>query len=79
MSWGAYIQSGQQQEIEQLGCQLSLVIDCPVHYPAYNKPIFECKCGVTFLMVSVKEKMWEDIWQKHNHEREFTRKALNVE
>lgn len=51
ISWGIYTQSNSAisfQDIELIGSQLSLVIGCPVHYPAYNKKLFECKCGILF-------------------------------
>lgn len=48
-SWGYYIQgNGHQKEIDEAGSQLSIQLNCPVHYPAYNKRLFECRCGVLF-------------------------------
>jgi hypothetical protein len=47
--WGFYVQGSDELiEIEKCGEKLSLLIHCPIHYPAWGKPIFECKCGVLF-------------------------------
>ncbi len=73
MVWGAYIQSGKLQEVDQLGSELSLVIHCAVHYPAYNKNLFERKCGVVFPLYLVKTKNWEVIIQKHDKERKLSK------
>ena len=69
MTWGAYIQTGITEEIDGLGSQLSLEIGCAVHYPAYNKNLFECKCGVIFPLYVVRWKNWELIRRKHIEER----------
>ena len=71
MSWGAYIQSGKLSELEELGGLLSIAISCPVHYPAFNKPVFQCNCGVTFPLYALQSGMWEAIVEKHNQEREL--------
>ena len=69
MTWGAYTQQGNLQELDTLGSRLSLAIRCPVHYPAYNKNVFECKCNVTFSLFIVKGAVgngnWEPIIKKH--------------
>ena len=41
MSWDAYTQSVKLEEVGHLGTELSKVIHCPVHFPAYNKNLFE--------------------------------------
>ncbi len=47
--WGFYEQgSDQLQEIMELGDKLNLAIDCPVHYPAFGKRLFECHCNMIF-------------------------------
>jgi len=69
--WGAYIQQGYTQEIDYLGAKLSIEIHCPVHYPAYNKNLFECRCGVIFPLYVVKGEDWELIRKKHVEEREL--------
>jgi hypothetical protein len=53
-NWGSYIQSGGWEHIDELGKRLSLVINCPVHYPAYNKRMFECSCGRCFALYLVE-------------------------
>ena len=48
-SWGYYMQGNEnQQSLHRAGAELSKVIGCPVHYPAFNKHMFECRCGVLF-------------------------------
>lgn len=71
MTWGYDIQGGNVSEVDQLGSQLSLEIDCAVHYPAYNKNLFECRCGVIFPLYLVNTKNWELIKQKHAEEKRY--------
>jgi len=48
-SWGYYMQgNGHQREVDICGSQLSERLSCSVHYPAYGKRLFECRCGVLF-------------------------------
>ena len=63
MTWGAYQQSGLNEEVDGLGARLSIEIGCAVHYPAYNKNLFECKCGVIFPLYVVKGRNWQIIKQ----------------
>jgi len=67
MTWGAYVQQGNLQEIEMLGSQLSKEISCPVHYPAWNKNMFECKCNITFPYYIVKAKDWDRVREIHKN------------
>lgn len=70
--WGFYVQgSDQMQEVMGLGAQLSLAIGCPVHYPAFDKNLFECKCGVIFPLYFLKGHSWEEIKEFHNKERKL--------
>jgi len=65
--WGFFEQgSDQQQEVMELGARLSIEIDCPVHYPAFGKHIYECHCRVLFPVFFVKANSWDIIRQKHN-------------
>ena len=76
MTWGAYVQPGLDEEIEALGAKLSVEIRCPIHYPAYNKKLYECMCGVVFplyLLRMAETKGWDVIREKHIEERKFTR------
>ncbi len=69
--WGYYMQgSDQQLEQDELGALLSLRINCAaVHYPAYNKPLYECCCGITFPLSLVqycrKINDWSYVQEKH--------------
>ena len=69
MGWGAYQQPGLNEEIDRLGAKLSIELDCAVHYPAYNKNLYECHCGVIFPFYVVKSQDWELIKKKHEDER----------
>lgn len=66
MAWGAYVQGNEQfQELESLGSELSIQISCPVHFPAFGKNLFECKCEVTFPVYLVRSRNWDKIRQRH--------------
>ena len=68
--WGYYMQGSDQQiEVDELGSRLSEAIHCPVHYPAYNKNLFECRCGVIFPLYLVRSGNWELVNRKHDEER----------
>ena len=62
MSWGAYTQGGKLQHLESIGRALNLYIKCPVHFPAYDKRLFECKCGVIFPMWQVEAAIMTGDW-----------------
>ena len=65
-NWGGYIQgNAQTRSIDQMGSKLSLMLKCAVHYPAYNKRIFECKCGVLFPVFTLEGQTDEKIIQHH--------------
>ena len=70
-SWGVYIQNGNLEEIDSMGSQLSLQLGEAVHYPAYDKRLFECKCNVAFPYHMVKYAVstgdWSQIREKHVH------------
>jgi len=74
MAWGAYMQPGLEGELDTLGSKLSVEIGCPVHYPAYNKNLFECRCGVIFPLYLVKSRNWGLIKQKHIEEGAYARR-----
>ena len=64
--WGFFEQGSEdQQEVTDLGAQLSIHIGCPVHYPAWGKKIYECKCGVLFPFFAVSGKDWIQIKKHH--------------
>lgn len=69
MTWGGYMQPGFSEELDMLGSRLSLEIDCPVHYPAFNKHLFECKCGVIFPYYLLAGGKWEEIKERHREEK----------
>ena len=73
--WGYFMQGSDQLiEVDELGGLLSLAIHCPVHYPAFGKNLFECKCGVIFPLYLAKSRNWELIRQKHIEEGIYARK-----
>ena len=52
-------------EVERLGKKLNLAIGCPVHYPAFGKRLFECKCGVIFPLFVVEGSSDERLRELH--------------
>jgi len=52
-------------EVDELGKKLSLAIHCPIHYPAHDKNIFECKCGITFPIFLVKQQDHKVLRERH--------------
>ena len=73
MSWGYYMQGSEQMmEVDELGSKLSMVIGCPVHYPAFGKHLFECRCGVIFPAYLLRGGDWELIVRKHEEERRYS-------
>lgn len=72
MVWGSYLQGGNAdwELLERLGSQLSLRIDCAVHYPAYDKRLFECK-HTTFPRFAIESANSSSDWSaviKHHKE-----------
>jgi len=49
-----------------LGQKLNLAINCPIHYPAFGKRLFECKCGVTFPLYIVEGRSEEELAKIHS-------------
>lgn len=73
--WGYYIQgSDQLAEVDELGSELSMAIDCAVHFPAFGKNLFECRCGVVFPVYLVRSRNWELIRKKHEEEGVYARR-----
>ena len=75
-SWGYYQQGQEQQEqIELLGNALNLHMHCPIHYPAWGKRLFECKCGVLFPLFVVQAAVdsgdWSAVDKKHRKEVQY--------
>jgi len=68
-NWGYYQQGN---GIGELGGRLSIEIGCAVHYPAFGKRLFECKCGVIFPVYLVDGGNWELIKRKHIEERRYS-------
>jgi hypothetical protein len=69
-SWGYFLQGvGGSQEIDLLGSKLSVALHCAVHYPAFNKRLFECTHGIVFPMFMVKGATesgnWEMVLEQH--------------
>lgn len=74
MTWERYnAQPGLSEEIDYLGAKLSVEIGCAVRFPAYNKNLFECKCGVIFPLYVVKGQNWDLVRQKHEEERKLVK------
>ena len=68
--WGYYMNTPlNMQEVDELGAELSTVLHCPIHYPAFGKHLFECRCGVIFPVYIVRGKDWPAIVRRHEEER----------
>lgn len=73
-SWGFYEQgSDQMHEVIELGERLSIEVNCPVHFPAYGKNLFECSCGVIFPVYFLKGHSWKEIKEFHEKEKVIAR------
>jgi len=75
-SWGYYMQgNGHQREVDICGSQLSERLSCSVHYPAYGKRLFECRCGVLFpayvVQAAVDTGDWEAVLKLHEDGERF--------
>lgn len=63
-NWGSYLQGGQMwEEINQLGIVVSKYLHESVHYPAYNKPNFECECGAILPVWVVRGAVLTGFWE----------------
>ena len=66
IGWGYYMQGSDQQiEVDDLGSWLSQTIHCAVHYPAWGKRMFECKCGITFPLFILHGKDKDKVIRHH--------------
>ena len=66
--WGFFEQgSDQLQEIMELGEKLNSAINCPIHYPAWGKALFECKCNIVFPAYVVRGNSAEKLKEIHNN------------
>lgn len=65
------LRNGLQQgtEKETIGAKLSQVIGCAIHYPAYEKNMYQCRCGTTFpyyiVSYAYNQDSWEDVLRMH--------------
>lgn len=69
-SWGYFMQGGNDTRIiDNAGAELSKQLDCPVHYPAFGKRLFECRHGVVFPAFTVEHAVesgnWEQVRRHH--------------
>lgn len=65
--WGYFQQgSDQLQEVMELGDKLNTAINCPIHYPAFGKNIFECKCNRLFPIYVVRGSSPEMLREMHS-------------
>lgn len=67
--WGFFQQGNEQvQRIMMLGEKLNLAINCTVHYPAFGKNLFECKCNKTFPVYVVEGRSPEELAKIHSED-----------
>jgi hypothetical protein len=71
MSWQQKGEHGEFEDVDSMGKDLSAILFCPVRYLAYHyeKPVFECKCGISFPRFAVQAAHdsgdWMQIIQRH--------------
>jgi len=80
--WGSFIQGSNSQNLEILnimGSELSKRIGCPVHYPAWDKPVFECKHLIKFPKSTINRALETDDWQWiiDYHKNEIVERGLS--
>lgn len=69
--WQPINSQGDFEVVDSLGSDLSAILHCPVRFCSYqyDKPLFECKCGLTFLKFAVEGCQssgdWGMIIQRH--------------
>ena len=79
-AWGYNLQgSDQLLEIDELGSMLSTMLHCPVHYPAFGKNLFECRCGVIIPVYLARTHDWKLIMHKHEEEAPMARMRKELE
>lgn len=61
-NWGAYVQNHNLEHLEQIGKALNLHLGCAVHYPAFDKRLFECKCNRIFPAWMVEHAVDSNDW-----------------
>ncbi len=68
-----FIQNEINHELEEIGKQLSIITDCPIHYCPHGKPGFRCKHDVFFPLFALKPAYetgkWYDVYRKHEDEK----------
>ena len=53
-------------EIDSLGRQLSVELDCPIRYAWESSPsYFVCGCGKRFLLEVVRKRDWASMKERH--------------
>ena len=57
------------EELNSLGARLSQEINCPVRSFPYDKGIFECACGIPFMLHLIKGERWDLVKKKHEEGR----------
>lgn len=68
MDWPTHINQPDYQNymhLRETGVQLSIALDCPVHYPAFGKRLFECACGVTFPLYVLDGGNFDEVIRLH--------------
>jgi len=68
--WSYNLQGSEhERRVMTAGSELSKYIGCGVHYPAFDKNVFECECGITFMFAAVEGALltgnWNSIIKRH--------------
>lgn len=53
-------------DVVPVGQKLNHAIDCPVIYPVFDKPLFQCHCGVVFPRFMVEGTNETRLKEYHN-------------
>lgn len=68
-----FAQVGVNNDLDEMGADLSMIINCPVRLNPYGVPKFECVHLVQFPLFAVKPawqtNKWYDIYRKHEDEK----------
>lgn len=70
-----FAQTGVNNDIDEMGKDLSVIIGCCVRFSPYGKPAFECEHMVSFPLFAIKPawqtNKWYDIYRKHEDEKDL--------
>ena len=61
--WGSYIQGkGDFEHLNQIGTALNQHLNEAIHYPAFDKRLFECTCNIVFPVWMIEGAILTNNW-----------------